>query len=80
MKLHARLKAARLHWGLSLRAVETLSEGAISNPYLCRIENGKEFEISPHKLRVLARILKLDYIELMIHAGYLTVKDLKGRV
>lgn len=80
MKLQSRLKAARLAHGLSMRDVAKLSDGTISNPYICQIEQGNFADISPVKLRTLSKILKLDFLELMILAGYLTVKDLKGRV
>lgn len=79
-KLHARLRAARIARQLSLRDVATLTDHQISNPYLCQLETGKNAEPSPHKLRLLAKVLRLDFLELMILAGYITVKDLKGRV
>lgn len=79
-KLHSRLRAARLAQGLTLRDVSDLTNGGISNPHLSELERGIETSPSPHKLRSVAKALKLDYLELMILAGYLTVKDLKGRV
>lgn len=79
-KLPARLRAARMAQGLSLRDVERLSDDRISNPYLNQIELGREGDVNPRKLRVLAKILKLDFLEVMILAGYLTVQDLKGKI
>jgi transcriptional regulator with XRE-family HTH domain len=79
--LHQRLRQARLARGLTLRDIEKASEGQITNSYVNRLERGLE-DIKPHpdKLRVLSRILQIDYLELMILAGCLTIKDLKGRV
>lgn len=35
------LKALRSRLGLTLRDVEEITEGRVSNPYLCQLENGK---------------------------------------
>ncbi len=79
-RLSTRLRNARRQQGLTLRDVARCSNGAISNPYVCQLESGRPVEVYPHKLRVLAKVLKLDFLELMILAGHLTVQDLKGKV
>lgn len=79
-KLAQRLKAARLSQHITLRQIESLSEGAITNAYVSRIENGLISGVTPGKLRTLSHILKLDYMELMFLAGYVTIKDLKGKI
>jgi hypothetical protein len=79
-KLHSRLRAARKGQKLSLRQVATLSGHQISNAYLCELEGGKFHDPHPQKLRALSKILKIDFLELMILAGHLTIKDLKGKI
>jgi transcriptional regulator with XRE-family HTH domain len=79
-KLNETLKRARAFSGLTLRDIEQLSDGEISNAFISQIENGHVQHPSPRSLRILARILKLNYLELMIYAGHLTIRDLKGRV
>jgi transcriptional regulator with XRE-family HTH domain len=76
--LSARIRSARLAQGLGLRDVE--AKGGISNGYLCQVEHGQVTDVHPKKLRVLAKALKLDYLELMILAGHLTIRDLKGKL
>lgn len=71
-RLQRRLKQARLAQGLSLRAVAKLSQGRLSHPLICEVENGHILEPTPPKLRAMAEILRLDYIELLHLAGYLT--------
>lgn len=77
-RLHHVLKAARYNRGLSLRDIEHISGNKISNTYISMLERGREHDPSPHKLRVLARILKLDYMDLMERATYITARDLRG--
>lgn len=79
-KLHSRLRQARLSQGMSLRDIARATGGKVSHPYFSELEQGKQIMPNPHKLRALSKALKLDYLELMILAGYLTVRDLKGRV
>lgn len=76
-KLSAVLHEARVGKGLSLRDIEKLSDGEISNAYICQIEKG--VVPYPEKLRVLSRILKLNFLELMILAGHVTKSDLTTR-
>lgn len=78
-QLHVVLRAARLSAGLTLRGVEHISNGEITNPAVSQIEMGREKNPKPKTLRVLARVLKLDFVDLMILAGHLTDKDVKGR-
>lgn len=78
--LHSRLRNARIALSLTLRDIERTSDGGITNAYVSRLERGLEKRPHPDKLRVLSQILKLDFMELMILAGYVTVRDLKGRV
>jgi transcriptional regulator with XRE-family HTH domain len=80
MKLHNKLRASRIAQGLSLRDIERMSGHQISNPHVSQLERGIETKPSPHHLRVLAKVLKLDYLELMILAGYITFRDMKGKV
>lgn len=85
-KLSNKLHQARISLGLTLRQVErdaAMFGLRISNCYLCQIEKGYIQDVNPNLLRMLAKILKLDYMELLILAGYVTVRDLKlskGRV
>lgn len=78
-KLCNRLKRARLAQGLTIRDVEKLSVGQISDSHLSKIERGSIIP-SPHHLSVIAKILKLPYMELMVRAGHVTIRDLKGKV
>lgn len=75
LKLAARLKHARQSQRLSTRKVSALSKGGISCGYLSQIEMGHIEEVCPPKLRILSRVYGLDYLELMVLAGYLTVKE-----
>jgi transcriptional regulator with XRE-family HTH domain len=67
------LAAIRDNRGLSLRQVEELSKGAVSNAYLSQIETGKILQPSPNILHTLAGIYKISYGELMRMAGYISV-------
>jgi transcriptional regulator with XRE-family HTH domain len=73
------LKKARKISGLSLRDIEHKSKGKISNAYVCQLENGVEDAPHPHKLRVLSKILQVDYLYLMLVAGYITARELRGK-
>lgn len=79
-KLQQKLRRARLSQKLSLRDVSKITKGKISNPYLSQLESGHNHDPNPKKLRALASALKLDFLELMILADYLTIRDLKGKV
>lgn len=80
MKLARRLHSARIAQHLSLRDVERLSGHKISNAYVSHLELANAICPYPDKLRILAKVLKLDFMELMILAGHITVQDLKGRI
>lgn len=73
------LRAARERKGYTLRDIERISEGEITNAYVCQIELGEGRVELPkvHKLRLLSRILDVDYVTLLIAAGYLTTKDIE---
>lgn len=77
-KLQDVLRSARLKRGLSHREVEKLADKKITATYVRIIEN-KEVIPSPEKLRVLADILQLDFLELMILAGHVCTSDLGTR-
>lgn len=79
-KLQRKLRAARLNQGLSLRDVSARSHYQITNSYVSELESGSRRTPSPKHLRALASALKLDFLELMILADYLTIKDLKGKL
>lgn len=48
----------------------------ISHPYLSQLENGRNDNPQPDKLRKLSIVLNVNYLDLMIKAGYLTEDDL----
>lgn len=78
------LRRKREDRGLSLRDVEnTLKdlEGAtkISSGHLSLIEQGKVSQPEPKTLHSLAKAMDLDYIELMVEAGYLDEAVLEER-
>lgn len=69
-ELGSYLKDARLRQGLSLRDV--YDNTGISDSRMSRIENGtKVFEVGPSCTKSLARLYKLDLVDLLIKAGYL---------
>lgn len=55
---------------MTLREVEDASQ--VSNAYLSQLENDKISKPSPNILFRLANVLKVDYKELMIKAGYIS--------
>jgi len=69
------LKSIRKSRGFSLRDVERLTEGAISNGYLSQLENGGIDKPSAVMLHRLAATYKLDYQDIMKRAGFLTDAD-----
>jgi transcriptional regulator with XRE-family HTH domain len=73
-KLALTLRKARHEKGLSLSDIEKLSDDTIAATYISGIERGAI--PSPKKLKVLSKILKLDFLELMIMAGHLSPSDL----
>ena len=78
--LQQKVRRARSSQKLTLRDVERISQGSLTNVYVSNIELGRNKEPSPKKLRALASALKLDFLELMILADYLTIRELKGKV
>jgi transcriptional regulator with XRE-family HTH domain len=70
LTLGAYLKRARKASGLTLRAVESMSESAVTNGYLSQIESESAQRPSPNILYHLAEIYGLDYGELLIKAGH----------
>lgn len=62
---------ARQSKGYTLRDVELKARGKISNGYVSQLETGKCPEPTPPKLRVLCRVLNLDYMSVMKVLGYL---------
>lgn len=77
-KLAEVLQKARLARDLSLRDIQKLSDNTITNTYVNNIEN-LGLTPSPKKLRVLATILKLDFLELMLLAGHVDKSDLNKK-
>lgn len=71
------LSAARGKRRLTLRDIEHRSAGLISNGYLCQLEQGQHANPSFPILRGLSQILKIDYVKLLVSAGYLTDLDIK---
>lgn len=57
---------------MSLRQVEEASNKEVSNAYLSQLETGKILQPSPNVLNTLSDIYKIDYVQLMELAGYLS--------
>jgi transcriptional regulator with XRE-family HTH domain len=72
------IKRARIKQHLTLRDVAKLSRGGISNPGVFQLENNYVGTPRPRLLRTVARVLKLDYVRLLVLAGYLTRRDIQG--
>lgn len=77
-KLTALLREERLSKGLSLRDMQKLSDGTITGAYVYLIET-RDMVPSPKKLRVLSKILKLNFLDLMVLAGHVATSDLKSK-
>lgn len=76
-KLVALLKAKRTALNYSLRDVQKLSNNTITHTYIMNIE--KEISVpSPKKLKIIASIYKLDFLELMALAGHLEDKKVRS--
>ncbi len=60
--------------GLSLRQVEEATDKDVSNAYLSQLENNKISKPSPNILHVLANQYGVDYVDLLMRAGYLPTK------
>src|SRR3546814_18905041 len=63
------LKKVRQSRGLSLREVERLTDGTVSNGYLSQLENGNIDKPSAMMLHRLSNAYKTDYIDIMKRAG-----------
>ena len=64
------LKEARIRQGLSLKDV--YRETGISDSRMSRIENGSTaFEVGPSFTKALAKLDKIDLVDLLINSGYL---------
>ncbi len=71
------LREIRIKQGLSLKDV--YKETGISDSRLSRIENGSQtFESTPAIIKVLARLYKIDLIDLFLDAGYLDTEALSS--
>lgn len=84
MALSDYLRKAREERGMSLRDVENIlrnmeDAAKISSGHLSLIEQGKVDAPSPHTLHALARAYGIDYIALMVEAGYLDPSVLEGK-
>lgn len=69
------LKEIRNSRGLSLRAVERSTDGAVSNAYLSQLENGVIEKPSAIMLHRLSSAYGIDYGEMMERAGFVTNSD-----
>lgn len=76
-RLAAYLRTVRWEKDLSLRDIERLSKKQISNAYFSQLERGIHETPSPTKLYEIAKVLEINYLELMVIAGYLTQKDVR---
>ncbi|WP_282045880.1 helix-turn-helix domain-containing protein [Roseibium album] len=70
-RLGSFLKSERNGLKMSLRDVESATNGEVSNAYLSQLENGKITKPSPHILYSLSAALNIDYENLMERAGYI---------
>ena len=66
--LGAFLQAAREQKGLTLRAVEKAT--GVSNPYLSQIESGRIRQPSPVVLHKLSNLYEVQYVDVLVLAGY----------
>lgn len=69
------LKDVRNSRGYSLRRVEQLTEGKISNGYLSQLENGDIAKPSAIMLHRLAAAYGVDYALLMERAGFVSESE-----
>jgi len=69
------LKEVRNSRGFSLRKVEQLTEGKISNGYLSQLENGDIARPSAIMLHRLAAAYGVDYALLMERAGFVSESE-----
>lgn len=69
------LAAIRSDRKLTLREVEEGTDKEVSNAYLSQIENNKIKQPSPNILNELAELYKIDFLNLMELAGYISSAD-----
>lgn len=69
------LKDLRRSRGMSLRDVERITDGKISNGYLSQLENGNIDKPSAVMLHRLAGAYAVDYNDMMERAGFVTESD-----
>lgn len=69
------LKEVRASRGLTLRDVERVTDGKISNAYLSQLENGGIEKPSAIMLHRLSAAYAVDYHELMEKAGFITESE-----
>lgn len=69
------LKDVRESRGLSLRDVERVTDGKVSNGYLSQLENGGIGKPSAVMLHRLSGAYAVDYGELMERAGFVSESD-----
>lgn len=84
MSLGDYLRSERERKGMTLRDVENALKDLedtvrVSSGHLSLIEQGKVAAPSPKTLNALARAMGLDYVTLMVEAGYLDRSVLKER-
>jgi len=72
IRLAQLLKSERLRNQFTLRDVERMTDGEVSNAYLSQLENGKIAKPSPHILFALSTALGVPYDQLMERAGYIS--------
>lgn len=74
-KLGTVLRHARMSQGLTLMDIQKKSRGRISSTVVGLIETGKHRKPKPESLRVIAEVLKLNFVGLMLISGNLTSDD-----
>lgn len=75
IRLAQLLRSERSRNGFTLRDVEKITDGEVSNAYLSQLENGKIAKPSPHILYALSEALGVPYDQLMERAGYISGGD-----
>jgi len=69
------LKKARLDKGLTIRAMDLMGQGSITYQTVLNCEK-PGYRPSPEKLRPIAKMLGLDFLEVMILAGHINREEL----